>query len=406
MGNLAKRAATDPLRGYFYQFENCMERLLDLPNNTDSIVVEGIEDIDVCTASEQTAVQCKYYSKTEYNHSVIGKPIRFMLSHYSEIVNGSRKLVKYLLYGNYESGQEKLALPFDTQFLKDHFLTYTKKGDKYEHHTLLGLDDNQLEDFLSLLTIDLYAKSYEDQNKHVLAGLKRQFGCSDFEAEHFYYNNALAVIKHSAIADTPQERTLTKKEFVQLIDTRRILFNVWYVRIKSKKALLKEVRKEYFSNLNISPFERFFLVEIHAETYSRADLKDVLLTISKKWSNLSKRTKQSFCPYVYLHGLPNDELIAIKTELFAEGHIFNDGYDFCGADFCVDSIIRKATGENRIKLKCLNKLEYLDVVLRRISKTKEVYEFFLNNPFFKNTPPGVKHITIQYEALPDIKEMI
>jgi len=210
MGN---RVATDPLRGYFYQFENCMERLLALPTNTDSVVVEGIEDIDVCTATEQTAVQCKYYAKTEYNHSVIGKPIRFMLSHYSEVSGGSRRRVRYLLYGNYASGQEKLTMPIDTQFLKGRLLTYTKQGIKHEHHTALNLDDEQLKDFLSLLTINLHAKSYEDQNANVLARLKRQFVCSDFEAEHFYYNNALAVIKSAAISATPQERTLTKAAF-------------------------------------------------------------------------------------------------------------------------------------------------------------------------------------------------
>jgi len=406
MDNLGKRAATDPLRGYFYQFENCMERLLDLPNNTDSIVVEGIEDIDVCTATEQTAVQCKYYAKTEYNHSVIGKPIRFMLSHYSEVVNRGRERVRYLLYGNYASGHGKLRLPFDTQFLKDHFLTYTKNSVKHEHHAELGLDDKQLEDFLSLLTIDLHAKSYEEQNKHVLAGLKRHFGCSDFEAEHFYYNNALAIIKNCAISGTLPKRTLTKKEFFQLVDTKKILLNAWFVRMKSKKALLKEVRKEYFVNLNTSPFERFFLVEIPTDVYSRVDLKGMLLTISRKWSNLSKRTKQSFCPYVYLHGLPHDELIAIKKELFTEGHTFLDGYDFSEADFCVDSITRQATGENEIKLKWLNKLEFLDIALQKISKTKEVYEFFLSDPFFKSSLPGVKQITIQYEFLTDIKEMI
>ena len=406
MDNLAKRAATDPLRGYFYQFENCIERLLGLPNSTDTIVVEGIEDIDVNTASEQTAVQCKYYAKTEYNHSVIGKPIRFMLSHYSEVVNGSRKRIRYLLYGNYASGQEKLKLPIDTQFLKDHFLTYTKKGTKYEHHALLGLDDHQLKDFLSLLTIDLYAKSYQEQNKHVLGELKRQFGCTDFEAEHFYYNNALAVIKNSSISDTPQKRKITKKDFIQRIDTKRILFNTWYVRLKSKKSFLKDVRSEYFSHLNISPFERFFLVEIDSENYNRADLKDMLLNLSRKWSNLSKRTKQSFCPYVYIHGLPPDELVTIKNELFSEGHCFIDGYDFSGADFCVDSIARQATRENGIKLKWINKLEYIDVVLQKISKTKEIYEFFLSNSFFENTRPGIKHITIQYESLTDIKEMI
>jgi len=67
------RSATDTIKGYFYQFDYSIEQLLSLSNDTDEITVEGIEDIDIESSTESTAVQCKYYSKSEYNHSVISK---------------------------------------------------------------------------------------------------------------------------------------------------------------------------------------------------------------------------------------------------------------------------------------------------------------------------------------------
>ena len=65
---MADRTAIDTIRGYFYQFDYSIISLLKLSNGTESILVEGVEDIDITTASETTAIQCKYYEKTEYNH--------------------------------------------------------------------------------------------------------------------------------------------------------------------------------------------------------------------------------------------------------------------------------------------------------------------------------------------------
>ncbi len=119
---MSNRSATDTIKGYFYQFDYSILKLLNLSNDTDEIVVEGIEDVDVSTASETIAVQCKYYSKTEYNHSVISKPIRLMLSHYKNIPSKQKLKIKYHLYGHYKSGHNKLTLPIDVAFLKDKFL--------------------------------------------------------------------------------------------------------------------------------------------------------------------------------------------------------------------------------------------------------------------------------------------
>jgi hypothetical protein len=125
---MTERTAIDTIKGYFYQFDYTILSLLELQNGTDSIVVEGIEDIDIKTAKEENAIQCKYYSKTEYNHSIIAKPIRLMLTHYSDVKKGIKRKVKYCLYGYYESGHQKFPLIMDTDFLKSNFLTYTKNS--------------------------------------------------------------------------------------------------------------------------------------------------------------------------------------------------------------------------------------------------------------------------------------
>jgi len=403
---MTDRTAIDTIKGYFYQFDYAIAKLLELGKDTDTIIVEGIEDVDINTATEETTIQCKYYAKTEYNHSVIAKPIRLMLDHYKEVINGTKQKINYKLYGYFQSGQTKLILPIDSTFLKDHFLTYTENKIKYFHHTKLSLTDTQLDDFISLLEIDISALEYQLQVSKISTLLMKQFGCNAFEAEHFFYNNALKEIKDIAVEGNITKRKISKKEFLDKINFKRVLFNEWFVTYKGEAKLFAELRAQYFTGLNTSPFERFFLIEVPTANYLRAELKDLILTISKKWSKLSEREPHPFCPYIYLHNILPLELIELKKELFSESFIFIDGFDFDGSEFNPKSISKSANNSNSIKLKVLNKITHIDLTVSEISKTKEIYQFYNTKPFFDISYPSVKQAQIQFSKLTDIKKII
>ncbi|GEN72155.1 DUF4297 family anti-phage-associated protein [Chryseobacterium lathyri] len=403
---MKERTAIDTIKGYFYQFDLAIVKLLELKKDTETIVIEGIEDIDINTATEETAIQCKYHAKKEYNHSVIAKPIRLMLDHYKEVIEGAKKQINYKLYGYFESGQAKLTLPIDSTFLKKHFLTYTEKKVEYYHHIKHNLTDNELDDFISLLEININAMEYQSQVKKISTLLISQFGCKAFEAEHFFYNNALKVIKELSIEDDVKKRKISKSEFLKKIDLKRILFNEWFITYKGEAKLFTELRTQYFTALNISPFERFFIIEIPTTNYVRTELKDIIFTISKKWSKLSKREQKPFCPYIYLHNIPHKELLELKKELYSEDFIFIDGFDFDGAEFSVKSICKTANNDNSIKFKLLNKFEHINLTLNEINKTKEIYQFYCTNPFFNSSYINVKHVQIQISQLTDIKKIV
>lgn len=403
---MADRTAIDTIKGYFYQFDYAIVKLLELSQDTDAIIVEGIEDVDLNTATEETAIQCKYYAKTEYNHSVIAKPIKLMLNHYKEVTNGTKKRINYKLYGYFQSGQTKLTLPISSTFLKDHFLTYTENKIKRYHHLELNLTDVELDDFISLLEIDISALEYQSQLSKISTLLMNHFGCKPFEAEHFFYNNALKVIKDIAVESNIAKREISKSEFLKRINFKRVLFNEWFITYKGEAKLFAELRTQYFTDFNISPFERFFIIEVPTINYVRAELKDLILTISRKWSKLSAREPHPFCPYVYLHNILPQELLDLKKELFSEGFIFIDGFDFDGSEFNPKSISKSANNSNSIKLKILNKLEHIDLTVKEISKTKEIYQFYNSNPFFDILYPSVKQTHIQFSLLTDIKKII
>jgi hypothetical protein len=84
---MVTRSATATIAGYIYQFDYTIKCLLNLSSDNDSVDIENIEDIDIHSCTEDTAIQCKYYAGTEYNHSIIARPIRLMLSHYLNVKN-------------------------------------------------------------------------------------------------------------------------------------------------------------------------------------------------------------------------------------------------------------------------------------------------------------------------------
>lgn len=403
---MTDRSAVDTIKGYFYQFDMSIQSVLRLANGDDSISIECVEDIDLHTASDVTAIQCKYYAKTEYNHSVIKDAVKYMLSHFKEVKVKAKPKVSYVIRGHYASGHEKLDEGIDIEFLKKNFLTYTTKKIEYCHHVELGLNDNDLAEFLTLLTVDINALEFEKQFQNVIKQLQTTFSCKPFSAEFFYYNNALRVIKELSIGPLPADRSITKKVFLERVNTSSILFNEWFVQKKGKNLHLAALRKEYFTALNVSPFERFFLIETNYASYVRDELKELVFLISKKWSKTSKFEPNPFCPYVFIQGIPEDELLELKKELHTEEFKFVDGYDYYGADFSANSITQKATYNNGIKIKFLNSLCDLEKTINMIKKTRNIYQFHLGQSYFELQNPALSHIKIQVEKLSDIKGVI
>lgn len=379
-----------------------------MSGENDDVHIECIEDIDVHTASESTAIQCKYYEHSEYNHSVIKDAVQYMLTHFSEVKAGKKLRVNYRIYGHYKSGHDKLPDLINVEFLKAHFLTYTKNKVEHCHHEELHLNDGDLQGFLAALTINIRASEFQQQFQEVHQQLMTTFNCSPFEAEYFYYNNALRIIKELAIHRDSTKRAITKKNFLTRINTKTVLFNEWFIQKKGKSAYLKAIRAMYFTHMNVSPFERFFLVEINPTSYTRSALKDLVFEISRKYSKLSKREMDSFCPYFFIHGINDSELIDLKSELWNEGFCLIDGYDFQGAKFNPTSIARQATHHNPIKIKFLNSLPDLELTINSISaKTREIYQFHLETDGYCDfADQSVKHVKIQVAQLSDIKEII
>lgn len=107
------REATATIKGYYYQFDLFILELLQLPNDSDSVCLEGVEDIDRIIDGHTDAIQCKYYEGTTCSPSVVGKAIRPMLRHFAGSDDDS---LSYSMYGKYESGQGSIPEEIDVGF--------------------------------------------------------------------------------------------------------------------------------------------------------------------------------------------------------------------------------------------------------------------------------------------------
>jgi len=396
------RQAIDTIVGYYYQFDYYILQLLSLPNENDIVCIEGIEDVDIYSLDKTTAVQCKYYSKTEYNHSVIAKPIRLMLNHFINS-NSSKASFQYKIYGNFSSGQEKLSKEIDVSFLKEKYLTYTEKSIKHKYHSELGISDEELISFIGHLSIDINAMNFYEQEKCIINKLIEIFSCNHFEAEFYFYNNALRIVKQISTNHNEEDRHISKRDFISKIDNKQALFDIWLLKIKGLKSYCQSMKTQYFSQTNISPYERFFLIDCD-KNISEVDLKLLIIRVARKWSKLSKREVTPFCPYIYLHNISTCSLLRIKKALQNDSIYFWDGYDYKDSDFSVKSICKKATAHNGVKLKIISELRQIDNVINSIQITREIYQFFISEPFFNNTT--CKHIQIQVEKTININDII
>lgn len=397
----ANRDATSTIIGYYYQFDYSILQILKAKEG-DSIHIEGIEDVDISDIDKSTAIQCKYYAGTKYNHSVISPAIRFMLAHFAKNKD-EKKQTKYMLYGYYAGDQDKLPDSISIDFAKENFFTYTKQKNEYKEHETLGLNDQELETFLGHLTIDINALEFESQNKEIIETIKTTFKCNITDAEH-YYNNSLRVIKRLATQSAKEDRVVTKNDFLSEINNKEELFNFWYIQARGIETYCKNVKRKYFSSPNLSPFSRFFLIDC-SQQYSEVDLKTLLVMISAKMSRLSKRDQDSCCcPYVLLYGLDSEALRSIKQLLNDEEILTIDGHPFKDSNFSCKSICTKPNYYNKIQLKIVNEFDNLSDILNHLTDTREIYQFYTDKPFYENDHH--KHIKIPVTSINDLKQII
>ncbi|OGU22004.1 MAG: hypothetical protein A2580_12745 [Hydrogenophilales bacterium RIFOXYD1_FULL_62_11] len=389
---MINRSANATIKGYFYQFDHTIVRLLSAATPQSSVVVEGIEDIDLDDGDDSAFLQCKYYEGSKYNHSLIKDAVIQMLKHFHAAGCPIDQRFKYQVYGHYKEGQEKLPAAFDLDFIKKNFLTYTQEKVTHEVHTELGVSDAQLASFRSLLEIDIGAPSYDEQQKHVMRLLVSEIaGCDSEDAKVFYYPNAINEIQALAIQANVKDRKITKAKFVAAVNRKEIVFSLWLQQKFGDDYYAKLIKRKYFrfASTKVPKASRIFVIDMTDE-FDLSKAVALLVKIGNVLSHVEhKRTppEDRFCPYVLLRGLQQPDMVSLKKSLLGQGVKFTDGYPFNGSAFSPAHLAAAPTKENLIQLKFIPAVEQLAPVIAAI--TGSVVNFF---DFFKASPVESVHV--------------
>ena len=395
---MASRDAIDTIRGYFYQFNKSIFEILSQTDENTQITIEGVEEIDLKDGNTNTFIQCKYYSGQEYNHSIIKDAIILFLLHF---IKNKDADVNYHLYANFNSGQHKLPSSLNIQFVKDNFLTYTSKKVKHVVYEENSISDKNIEKFINKLNLDINALSYEQLEVDIINAFKKVTNL-DVKLLDFYSLKAQSIIKQLATSKNIDDRKITKKDFINKLLDINIKFDEWFINKIGYTKYYSMLRKKYFTVQNISPFDRFFIIDCSTCSNTNS-LKIIVQQICKKWSKISQRNTQSFCPYIVFYNIEEKDLLELKIELFYENFNFIDGYCFKNSPFSIEALFKDVTHYNEIKVKIVE-IENLDEVLEYSKKTKCIYQFYLNNTIYANNKYDI--LNVKLEKIDDILSVI
>lgn len=405
------RDATATIRGYMYQFDATVRAILKLPKGKQ-LDVEGIEDFDIGGDDPTDLFQCKYYAAQRLTPAELRDATLPMLKGFLSLDASARKKRRFHLYGYYKNSTPGESHP-TLQDLKDALVqrnrVKTGAGQVITQvtnlQTALRASDGDLRLFAKRLTIHI-GDEYEEHKRQTVAQLKAAMGVSLVEAREHLYPSAFTQVTSLATGDTLAKRRTTKEAFCSHLLPSRTLLSAWLLREMGDTAFCRDMRQRYFSRQNIDAANRFFIVDC-TRPVPQADLLSLLHTLRQKWSSHAVRRKSAqerYAPYVYLRGLDDGELIALKSGLQEDGIIFVDGYAFAGADFNSEHVAQPQTYPNGVSLRFLNCEADLIKSLSSVTGQRCVYDFFIDEPLAIST--NVRYTAFPVNSIPMIERII
>ncbi|PIQ20614.1 MAG: hypothetical protein COW65_13920 [Cytophagales bacterium CG18_big_fil_WC_8_21_14_2_50_42_9] len=412
---MSSRSAEATIKGYYYQFDTSISKLLDLTNDTDSILIEGIEDIDIDSLNGLETVQCKYLTTKKCTDSAIREPILLMLDHF---VKNSTKQITYTLYAHFSEEQSQSTKTYNLSEFKK-LLTYKEKEDgnwiQKNYYADKTINDATLTAFLKKLKI-IFGEEFYTQQQTLIDKLKTKFNCTEPEAQIHFYNNALRTILNKAILPTESDRKITYKEFIEAINCRQSLFTIWFKKYKSQNEYLNLIGQTIKSTSALTPSKnKLIFLGKNVLSANNADLpinQFIINLISKHYKvNFALHTTK---PPTLILDLDNETMLKVKKQLLEDNINFNDGYEHISFS---NSIFNKEPVINISKATKISKSSYIIKLASRGTFEKHHHEidrhnaflYFSNEdfPFLGFIEKGVQLLDIKYcEDLKEVSKLV
>ena len=314
---LPDRSAGSAIEGFVYQFDYTILEILRATQGA-TVVVEGLEDVDLVNGDDLTATQVKYLAAQKYSSPrVLRQPILLMLKAFS-----AGLVADFILHVHFGEGVVPTGFTLDE--LKDCLTVNRTKPSRIEK-LYEPFPEATLEGFIDRLTIRPGAARLEQQSE-VFRHLAQVIGCSPQEAAELHYGNALAKVQALAMAKDPLLRTISRTEFVTAINKRESLYTSWHRQVVGdERYLLALARKLKASRSLAANKSKVLIIDVDRDA-DRSKLLASLIELLAK-DHFGPRKLTTTKPWSVV--LVGDDWAVrnLKVTLLQMGLSLNDGYE-------------------------------------------------------------------------------
>jgi len=309
------RSAHASIRGYVYQFDRTIIEILSADKDT-SILVEGLEDVDLLGADRLTAVQVKYWSSRSYaTPRSLREPIEPMIEAFSK---GAKH--KFILHVHFGSG---VGVP--SQLSVDDLktcLTRTTRNPTVKHHDYEKYSSDVIEGFVKQLKIRP-GKEFFDQRNEVIDLLGKRLKIGRQDAIDVYYPNAFALIAELATKETRAKRRIDLQGFVSKIDVKDSIYARWHMEVIGVERYVKGLSRRLRSERALDAAKAKALV-VNIEGSDEAVLK-LMRRLAKDEFGPGKLHNTK--PWTLIVNGTNEAIGQLKIEALRDSIVLQDGYE-------------------------------------------------------------------------------
>lgn len=328
------RSAGSTIAGYQYQFERSVVAVLGLDDG-DTLRVEGIEDIDIWSASP-SVVQVKYYEGQKWSPSAVREAVHELLRSFVAGLN-----VEYILYVHFGTG-EAPPESFDLQDLKD-CLTYRPRGKPVER-LYDDLQDDQLIAFTNLFRI-CHGVSLEDQRKITAAVIAKALRCSEDEAESLHRMRAIQFLHEIAINKDENRRVVTRNDLIDFLGDRDVIYNRWHKEIVGRERFISAITKKLkLAGFATSNTYRGVYLRVTAENLEA--VCRLAAELARDLNGAAKRRLTTAKPWTLILRGEVVMISAVKKSLIEEQLMINDGFELLhfSPELFIEPAVVRGTG--------------------------------------------------------------
>ncbi len=365
------RTADSTIKGFLYQFNLTLNKILS-SSDIAEIQVEGIiEDIDITTGKTIQAIQCKYHGlQTSFKLSAVYKPILQMLKHYTQNTTQDITYILYCYFPSVDEGKRELTLSELNEILNTenteyiaNYITVIKppmivsikdivakakrsaddKRALKNYYTTNQIDVScNLETFLNDRFEMVVGKSYEELESETQSlMINDNFTAKD--VEELFYPNAIQYIAEVSTNVVSSERIITKNQLIEkMTKKKKTAISRWTREVTFYRKLLKKRQLQLAYNLNTNNRIRYFIID----PSNFSDFSDNIVLFIKDYIDC-------YCHKPKLHNPPlflieksiKADIDGIVARLYTKGIEAETGYR--GSDFYNDAFLSEP--ERKIK---------------------------------------------------------